>query len=359
MGRKGDFSSKTSEKVPQGPGRKTKKQKPPTFPGESKIKKADPDKKLSSRQKSRVKKRGEKKAGTYVAKPKKAAEGSEDDDEGSDEGIDEDLTHVGKDTYDSSEDEGVTAEFTDDNAAWLKPSGDKKKRKLMESDDDDDEEDNEEPFAGGDDSDDDEGGDVKAPGESGEDDSDEDSDDEDGDDEEMKIEKQSKKLHAKQIKMLEESQKEMKMNIGETEKFVLPSGQELEQEVSTAPDLQIIQSRIGDVINVLKDFKARREEGVDRQQYMARLRKDLCLYYTYNDFMIEKFLQIFPISEILEVLEANEVQRPVTIRTNSLKTRRRDLAQALINRGVNLDPVGKWSKVKELQLGLIVGKLEF
>jgi hypothetical protein len=30
--------------------------------------------------------------------------------------------------------------------------------------------------------------------------------------------------------------------------------------------------------------------------------------------MIEKLLHIFPVGEILEVLEANEVQRPVTIR---------------------------------------------
>merc|ERR1719348_2311791 len=147
---------------------------------------------------------------------------------------------------------------------------------------------------------------------------------------------------------MKQSDKELKMNFHETEKLVLPSGQEIEKE-SAAPDLQIIQTRIREVIHVLQSFKDRRQEGVDRKSYLNRLKKDLCLYYSYNEFMIEKFLQIFPISEIMEVLEANEVQRPVTIRTNSLKTRRRDLAQALINRGVNLDPVGKWSKV-----GLVV-----
>ena len=65
MGRKGDFSSKTSEKVKSGPGRKTKKQKPPSFPGEKQLKEQerDPEKKPGSRQKARAKKRAEKKAG--------------------------------------------------------------------------------------------------------------------------------------------------------------------------------------------------------------------------------------------------------------------------------------------------------
>merc|ERR1719348_440866 len=180
------------------------------------------------------------------------------------------------------------------------------------------------------------------------DDSEESGSDEEDDDDEMSIEKKSRKLEAKQKKMLNESAKELKMNFEEKEKFVLSSGQEIEKETA-APDLQIIQGRIKEVIHVLLQFKERRQEGVDRKSYMNRLKKDLCLYYSYNEFMIEKFLEIFHINDLLDVLEANEVQRPVTIRTNSLKTRRRDLAQVLINRGVNPDPVCKWSKV-----GLVV-----
>lgn len=56
-------------------------------------------------------------------------------------------------------------------------------------------------------------------------------------------------------------------------------------------------------------------------------------------------MQVFQLGEIVDLLDANESPRPLTIRTNTLKTRRRELAKALIARGVNLDPVGKWSKV--------------
>ena len=318
------------------------------------VRKTGIDKKMSSRQKKRLKNalakeqaRKEEKAAKKNVKKKVEEKIVEESSE--DEGID-DEQELDRDEDEGSEEEedlGITGEFTDDNAAWLKPSN---KRKLLEDSDDEEDEDDEED------------GDDEAPtfdeeGEEAEgassDDNDDSDDDEflsgDDDDDEMKVEKASRKLKAKQDKMMKEADEEMKLNIAETEKFTLPSGQEIEKEASSAPDLQIIQGRINDVIQTLQDFKARREEGVDRQTYLNRLKKDLCIYYNYNDFMVEKFLQVFPIGEIVEVLEANEVQRPVTIRTNTLKTRRRDLAQALISRGVNLDPVGKWSKV-----GLVV-----
>lgn len=119
--------------------------------------------------------------------------------------------------------------------------------------------------------------------------------------------------------------------------------------LSQSEDLQIVQQRMHDVVRVLNDFQNRKKSDKTRQEYVDQLRADICLYYSYNEYLIDKFMQLFSLSELMELLEACEVQRPITIRTNTLKTRRRDLAQALINRGVNLDPIGEWSKV-----GLVV-----
>ncbi|XP_011909691.1 PREDICTED: probable 28S rRNA (cytosine(4447)-C(5))-methyltransferase isoform X2 [Cercocebus atys] len=145
----------------------------------------------------------------------------------------------------------------------------------------------------------------------------------------------------------EEADGGLQINVDE-EPFVLPPAGEMEQDAQ-APDLQRVHKRIQDIVGILRDFGAQREEGRSRSEYLNRLKKDLATYYSYGDFLLGKLMDLFPLSELVEFLEANEVPRPVTLRTNTLKTRRRDLAQALINRGVNLDPLGKWSKT-----GLVV-----
>lgn len=139
---------------------------------------------------------------------------------------------------------------------------------------------------------------------------------------------------------------DIQLNVGHNEIFTFPTQEEMENIQS----LSDVQQRIKDVVIVLSDFKKFRDVNRKRQEYVDLLKRDLCAYYSYNEYLMEKFMNLFEINELLEFLEASEVQRPVTIRSNSLKTRRRDLAQALINRGVNLDPVGKWTKVGKCQM---------
>lgn len=112
-----------------------------------------------------------------------------------------------------------------------------------------------------------------------------------------------------------------------------------------APDLQLLRTRITDTIRILDNFSKLRDPSRSRSSYTAQLLDDICIYYGYSPYLAEKLFSLFTPSEAFAFFESNETPRPLVIRTNTLRTSRRALAQTLINRGVTLEPVGKWSKV--------------
>lgn len=340
MGRKLD----PTIKVKRGPGRKARKQKG----AETELSKflADDEgpKKLSSRARKRAAKRAQ----------------------------------VTKQLKEPKQEEKPKKGFSDENKEWLKPA--QRKRKIEQSeededsdsqweDDDDDDVDNEQTFDHKDIKNEDDDDDEDMVDDYGADEGDEkDSDGEellpiekaarkqkkqtsmkpesdDDDDEEEEEEDDDDYKEEEKDDSEEEEEDTVQANIDTTEKFKLPGAADRAKEGLLPMDLKTIHQRIKDNVDVLSNFNEKREEGKERSEYLSLLRADLCTYYSYNQFLISKLMDLFSLSELIDFLEANEVHRPVTIRTNTLKTRRRDLAQALINRGVNLDPLGKWSKV--------------
>uniref|UniRef100_A0A1A9V243 SAM-dependent MTase RsmB/NOP-type domain-containing protein n=1 Tax=Glossina austeni TaxID=7395 RepID=A0A1A9V243_GLOAU len=368
MGRKAEYS----EKPKKGPGRKARKQGPPSFPKKSFAPLEDVDKTLTHRQKQRLakhlKKKTELKERQKLFKQKKKLNKKQQAYQSDSEG-DEKTTLDNGHSMDQGKDEAVEAVvkqkpnkkkikgYTDDND-WLTPKQKKKQQAVKPDEEEKDESGSEnEEFAPDDPVSDentcDDGNAIFKMGKlddlSDEENSDdfEESDEEndnpdDGDerDDLLPIERDCKKLKKREAEQVKLADEELQMLVDQQDVFQFP-------EVSEERDLtlQDVLQRIKDVNLVLSDFNKYRQPNRSRSEYMELLKKDLCVYYSYNEFLMSKLMDIFPLSELMEYLEASEVARPLTIRTNTLKTRRRDLAAALINRGVNLDPLGKWTKV--------------
>ena len=121
-------------------------------------------------------------------------------------------------------------------------------------------------------------------------------DEESGEDEDglMEIERRSLKLIKKKAKETKLAEEEMELNVKSNEVYQLPSVEEVEAQLKSMPGLEVIKERIFDVIQVLGDFKNRRQEEKSRKDYLDVLRKDLCAYYSYNEYLMEKFMQLFP-----------------------------------------------------------------
>jgi len=206
-----------------------------------------------------------------------------------------------------------------ENANWLKPK--QSKMQLMSSDDEEDDE-----FGGGA--------------------ANEESSDDDDDDEMLEVERQSRLLDAEMKLEAQEASAELQRTIAQqTSIYHLPTIEEIADDENRVVPPSELRARIEDILEVLADFKNRREEGRSRSEYIERLGQDMAELFGYLQELVDYFLDMFGPNECLEFLEASDKSRPLVVRVNTLKARRKDLAAALMKRGVRLDPLAPWSKV--------------
>lgn len=229
------------------------------------------------------------------------------------------------------EEEESAPVISDENKKWLKVVKKQQQKPSKDLFDDDDEEEEAE-------------GEEEGEGDDDEMMNDEFDEEEEEEEEETEFERKSKKLAAKQKALEEDAEAELQMNINTNqEKILFTNDSTINEE-----DITIISQRIQEIVKVLSHWKEEHDPEHSRKEYIAQLVTDLSRYHNCSRWLIYKVLNLFPITEALEFLEASDTPRPVTIRVNALKTKRRNLAQVLITRGMNLDPI-KWSKV-----GLII-----
>ena len=165
--------------------------------------------------------------------------------------------------------------------------------------------------------------------------------DEEENEEIEKGEQEEQEDNEEEIEQEENGEEELEENQEEKNKKE-KENDDLDERIANIGDASL---KIQNIVSILSDFKTKREEGKNRSTYMSEL-KTLCKsYYEYNDDICDLIFNLFPPNEAIEFMEASDSQKVLTIRTNSLKTKRRELAKNLISRGVNLDPLAEWSKV--------------
>jgi len=159
------------------------------------------------------------------------------------------------------------------------------------------------------------------------------------------MEAKSRKVEQKEEQDVQESKLELShlQQQDELLEFHFPDSHTLQKEEELGVDMAIVWARIQDVIRILNNLRLLKDPSRSRAEYVELLKHDLMYYYGYGELMLQSFFNMFSVEEMLQLLEANEKNRPITIRTNTLKSRRKELQDVLAERGVQLEAV-PWSE---------------
>ncbi|CAL6030582.1 Nucleolar_protein NOP2 [Hexamita inflata] len=107
----------------------------------------------------------------------------------------------------------------------------------------------------------------------------------------------------------------------------------------TAETPEQMKQRIARVQYVLSNFNAQRNKNISRVSYIEILKHDVCELYGYAPETAEILLGLFGPEEFVQFVQSCEQPRPVTIRVNTLRLKRKELAALLVPKGVELEPI--------------------
>ena len=134
-----------------------------------------------------------------------------------------------------------------------------------------------------------------------------------------------------------------------------------ERIASSGKDLKALKGTIEADVTLLSSWKMTKTQdrgGRSRSEVYDEVVTHCAEYYGYSPELAAYWARLIgnP-EELIEFFEANEKPRPVTLRTNIMKTRRKALQQVLTQRGAVVEPIGDWTKVglKVLESAVPVG----
>ncbi len=63
-------------------------------------------------------------------------------------------------------------------------------------------------------------------------------------------------------------------------------------------DMTVVRARIDEVVRILNNFAEERDGVHSRKEYVQLLKNDLSFYFGYTMFLLDRFIQLFPPSEV-------------------------------------------------------------